>query len=184
MVKRICSLLLLASFSIWAPASAMPGSPLGSLLGSPLDSVSDSPAGAEGMETIFWGENVTFTTMNFHETAFEADPNNPGLPAPSLQFADASGNEASTLLIASPGEAGVARARVGLEFDINPGAFDWDDVKDLPIEVAVAFTYTLDPEWTGLVGSANAGVAVDPFTSPWYDFRGFESGESGSETRT
>jgi len=137
---------------------------------------------------VVWGEDITFTAMDYHHAEIIDDTMFGGLPNPTVSEATAAGNGASTALwaefTAGSGQAAEAVAEVGITFDFLPGAYDWDDVKDLPIEVKVDFTYTLDAEWVTGTGSANSGVKVDPFDAGWHDFRGHATGEMGSETHS
>ncbi len=136
---------------------------------------------------ITYGQDVTLTTMNFHESLFEDDPaDHPGLPWPAQREATATGNMARAALTAGLDEAGVAIARVGVEYDILPGPHNWDDIKNEPVVVTVQFTYTLAADWATGAGSSNANLAVRPLHAApgWFDRLGFETGETGSRGDT
>jgi hypothetical protein len=146
-------------------------------------SVASAEASSGDPIQIVFGTDVTLTTMNFFETVFEEDPLNPGLPAPSVRVATSSGDTALAMNSASPGQAGVARAKIGIFYDLLPPPdVSWEDIKDLPLEVIVNFEYTVSAQYTDGEGSANAGLGIAPFTSPWYDFLGSETGETGSRS--
>lgn len=134
---------------------------------------------------ITYGTDVTITEMNFHETLLEADSNHPTLPPPSILYeATASGNRAHAAATAATSESGIAKARVGILYELQPGTQSWDAISELPVEVTVMFSYTVRADWTLREGSGNAGVSIRPFTSPWYDFLGFETQETGSRTQS
>jgi PKD repeat protein len=143
------------------------------------------PVLAQEDYTITIGEdwNVTFTECNYHNSWFEDDPNNPE-PWPDQREARSEGNIAYVSLSATPGHAGVARSRVGVDFEWNLGPYTWEEVKNWPVKVIIDFSYHIEAYWAAGNGSANAGVSILGFTEPWYDFIGHGEGQSGSRGDT
>ncbi|NUM49227.1 MAG: hypothetical protein HUU38_31385, partial [Anaerolineales bacterium] len=165
-----CLLLIGLVFSLFPGARTVPRANAETNGGAPIQ--------------IEYGTDVTITTMNYFETAFEEDPQNPGLPAPTVREATSSGVVARGMNDPSPGQAGVARAKIGLLYDLLPGNATWDEIKDIPLDVIVNIEYTIEAQYTNGEGSANAGIGISPLTSPWYDFLGSETGETGTRTET
>jgi len=118
--------------------------------------------------------------MDIHTTGIGKDSGHTSLPLPTQHITSAVGNTANVSLTAAPGEAGVVRASVGLSLTWDTGGQDWEAVRDIPLEVRVDFRYNLRADWTGGTGSANAGLSITPLAAGWFDFLGFQSGESGS----
>jgi len=147
------------------------------------------PVSAQEDFTITIGEDkvITFTEFNYHDSWFENDPNNPE-PWPDQREAYSEGNIAYVSLSATPGHAGVAQALVGVEFEWDLGPYTWEEVKDWPVNVTINFSYQIEAYWVEGHGSADAGVGVDNFPGPgfdgWYDFMGYETGETGSRGKT
>ena len=127
---------------------------------------------------ITYGTDVTFdfttTAPNFRETLFEADPTNATRPEPTTVYeATAVGNSAHAATTAAPDEAGVAIGRVGLLYSTTPGEGQtFGQIANFPVEVTLKFSYELEVDWTAREGSSNAGIAIRPFTAPWYEFLG------------
>ncbi|MCD6412452.1 hypothetical protein J7K91_02135 [bacterium] len=129
------------------------------------------------------GEDKTFTEFNYHQAWFEDDPNNP-LPWPEEREAISEGNTAYVFLKATPSHAGEAHAMVGVNFEWDLKDYQWEEVKNWPIEVTIDFSYKIEAYWVEGNGSANAGVEVVGLEeSDWYDFIGRETGEMGERSR-
>jgi len=155
-----------------------------SLLTSLLSVSVTTPALAQEVFIITVGENkvVTFTEPNHHYSLFENDPNNP-LPWPDEREAYSEGNRAYVSLSATPGHAGVARSRVGVNFEWDLGPYTWEEVKEWPVKVTINFSYHIEAHWTAGNGSANAGVGLLGLTG-WHDSIGHGVGQSGSRDDT
>ncbi len=133
-----------------------------------------------GAATVKVGEDQTFVSMDWHRAGFTNDPNN-FLTWPELREATSVSNTASVFLEAMPGQAGVARAGIGLSLDWDIGTNSWDDVKDLQVRVTMDMSYELMSEWL----DANGGSANAFLWAPAYeDGLGYETGETGSRSRT
>lgn len=147
------------------------------------------PISAQEDFTITIGEDkiITFTEFNYHNSWFENDPNN-SEPWPDQREAYSEGDTAYVSLNAAPGHAGVAQALVGVDFEWDLGPYTWEEVKDWPVNVTINFSYQIEAYWVEGHGSANAGVGIDNFPGPsfdgWYDFIGYETGETGSRGKT
>ena len=124
--------------------------------------------------------NRIYFDMDVHNTSIEKDTGNASLPLPSQVISSSVGNTASVSITAAPGEAGVVKASVGISLTWETGGQEWDAVKDIPVEVRVDFRYNLASNWTTHTGSSNAGVSITPIGSGWFDFLGFQTGESDS----
>jgi hypothetical protein len=125
------------------------------------------------------GQTTVFTEFNYHWTQFSDDGSNPPpWPEPREAFAEA--NVARVSLVAAPGHAGQAEARTGVQFDWNFQGHTWQEVRNLPVTITFDFEYEIAAEWTELTGSANAGMWLPPFYSPWFDFIGHAVGQEGS----
>lgn len=140
-------------------------------------------------ETLTIGKSQTFTQFDYHIMYPESDPNNASLPMPSVYFNDSSGNNATVALGARNGEAGVARAFIGITFDVNPGEFangnyTKEEVMRWPITIELNFSYSISANWVQDFGSANAGVGIPHLSSGWYAFIGYEVGAMGSHSET
>jgi hypothetical protein len=131
--------------------------------------------------TLAVGQNRSFTEFNAHDNWFTDDPGNP-LPWPTDRIAEASGNYASVSLVASPGEAGMAYAQTGLQYDLQLGRYTWDEAKDWPLKVTVQFSYSIYAQWTLGTGSGNAWLYLP--NGRLYDFIGWETGETGGRSET
>ena len=161
-----------------------------SLLVSLLTTSLATPVSAQDDFTITVGEDkvVIFTEFNYHDSWFEDDPNNPE-PWPDQREARSDGNIAYVSLSATPDHAGVARSRVGVDFEWDLGPYTWEEVKNWPVKVIIDFSYHIEAYWAAGNGSANAGVSVDGFLGPCfdeagYDLIGYETGHSGSRGDT
>ncbi len=113
------------------------GMALSALIVMPIGPTQPRPVAAQEAAVVPFGEEVTITEMNYHAAWFEDDPNN---QPPSGREAESTGNTAQVALTAYPGEAGVAQAYVGVDFEWDLGPYTWDEVKELPVEVG----YPLD----------------------------------------
>jgi len=133
--------------------------------------------------TLKVGENATITEMNYHDSWFENDPNNPE-PWPDQREAYSRGNTAYVSLTATPEHAGEAEAFIGINFDWDLGPYSWDQVRDWPVNVTFNFSYNISAHWVEGNGSGNAGIDIRGFIDPWYDWIGFESGEVGTRGNT
>jgi uncharacterized repeat protein (TIGR01451 family) len=135
------------------------------------------------------GVDKVITEFNQHDTRFEDDPNNPP-PWPDVREAYSEGNAAGVSLLAISGEAGVAKARVGVYFDWDLGSYTWEEVQDWPVSVTFDFSHVIEANWDDGYGSANAAVGragggtsgggTPTPAGPWYDRIGFETGEHGT----
>ena len=124
--------------------------------------------------------NRIYFDMDVHNTGIEKDTGNASLPLPSQVISSSIGNTASVSVRAAPGEAGVVKASVGISLTWETGGQDWESVQDIPVEVRVDFRYNLRADWTSHTGSANAGVSITPVGAGWFDFLGYQTGESDS----
>lgn len=134
--------------------------------------------------TITVGEDkeVIITEFNYHNSWFEDDPNNPE-PWPDQREAYSEGNIAYVSLSATPGHAGGARSRIGVDFEWDLGPYTWEKVKNWPVEVTINSSYHIEAYWAAGHGSANAFVQLPGF-DPWYDGIGYEVSQSGSRGDT
>ncbi len=136
------------------------------------------------------GNGVTvITQMDHHiQNSYRSDPGNPSLPWPSSRTSTSSGNTAHASITATPGEAGIAEAQVGLNIGYDPSPYTWDEMKNFDLLVTLDFTYQLQANWTPLTGSSNAHLWIH-FSPSWHDNPdniGYEVGQSGTtgETKT
>lgn len=157
---------------------------LGGLLGTllPFSALGKNLVTAQEDFIVTIGEDRVFTEFNYHEAWFENDPNN-SEPWPDQREACSEGNLASVSLSATPGHAGVARARTGVQFEWNLGEFTWEEVRNWPIEVTIGFSYQISAYWVEDNGSANAFLGHN-LIGFWYDGIGYETGQSGSRSNT
>lgn len=97
--------------------------------------------------TVVPGEDVIFTTFNYHSTMTSRDPNGV-TPMVSNYWATSSGNNANIYIQALPWEGGGVSADIGVELD-NSGiqGYNWDSIKDLPVNVTFDFTYSMDANY-------------------------------------
>ncbi|RLB38524.1 MAG: hypothetical protein DRH12_12775, partial [Deltaproteobacteria bacterium] len=133
--------------------------------------------------TLKVGEDITIIEMNYHKSWFENDPNNP-LPWPDQREARSEGDTAYVSLTATPRHAGMAQALVGIQFDMDLGPYSWDQVRDWPVNVTFNFSYNISARWVEGNGSGNASIDIRAFSDPWYDFIGYETGETGTRGNT
>jgi hypothetical protein len=122
--------------------------------------------------TVTIGQNKVFTEFNYYDAWFEDDPNNP-LPWPEDRSAEDGENWAFVSLGAAAGQAGVAQAQKGLQFEWNLEPYTWEGAKDLPVRIIVDFSYNLEAYYEEGFGSANAflgfNLAQHLGFGSWYD---------------
>ena len=133
---------------------------------------------ARAANTVTLGQTSTLTDFNISGSSVSQDPNNI-LPLPG-QEVYVSGHTAKVSLIASPGQAGVANASIGTNFNWDLQGHTFDEVKNLATTVTFDFNYTIAADWTQWTGSANAGVVINGFSNGQYDFIGYVTGVNGS----
>lgn len=130
------------------------------------------------MEKVIVGQDKEFTQFNYHIMYPEPDPNNSSLPMPEEYLNNSSGNNATVSLGAHEGNAGVARALIGVGFELDPGVYkfnySWEEIKNWKITITIEFSYQIAASWTEKYGSSNAGVAIPYLLADWYAFRGRE----------
>lgn len=128
------------------------------------------------------GEDKTFTECNYHDVGFQNDPNNL-LPWPDEREASSDGNIAQVSLSATPGHAGQGYAVLGVMFDWDLGDYAWEEVQDWPVTIIIDFSYQLEAYYTMWTGSANSGIGPVGLV-PWYDWIGYETGNTGVHSQT
>ena len=129
------------------------------------------------------GQDRDFEAFNLYDSWFENDPNNPP-PWPEEREAYAENDTAFVSLTAESNElyeiSGVAEAFLGIFFEWDFGIFTWDEAELLPVVVHYDFEYSIDSQWTGGTGSANAWITFSGVEEPWYDGIGYENANTGN----
>ena len=123
------------------------------------------------------GENKTFTEFNYHFSEFLPDPNNV-LPWPPVREKYSDNNMARVSVTASPNQAGTEHAKIGVNYSWDPDGKSWDQVKDIPVRVTLAYSYEIQAHYMDGYGSANANFAHSLMNSPIHI--GFETGDQGT----
>lgn len=137
---------------------------------------------------INFGEQAIFTEFNFNESYFFPDPVNtiPPYEAPTRASSSVNG-VANSSVTAVQGQAGMAGANTGIEFSLNYGSMNWEDVKSTPVLVTIEFSYELNAIYTLGRGSANAFATYNLYNNngwPAYDNIGYETSSSGTKSNS
>jgi hypothetical protein len=133
--------------------------------------------------TVTVGVDQVVTSMDYGEAWFEDDPGNV-LPWPQSRTATAGDNVAQVALDATSGEAGVAKAAVGILIEWDFGNRSYDEVMQWPVRVTVDCSYEISAYWVLDTGSANATVDLPFIPNGLYDAIGYETGAAGSRQKT
>jgi hypothetical protein len=91
-----------------------------------------------GNYTVKPGENVTFTTFNFHHTHNDVD-----FDKGTKWNINSNGDTTSSYILATPKTTGRLSSWIGVVYYLNSAGYDWNMVKNLPVNVTFDFTYTL-----------------------------------------
>jgi hypothetical protein len=111
----------------------------------------------------------------------------PALYAAPTRSSSAVNGVANSSVTATEGQAGMAGAHTGIEFSLNYGSMNWEDVKSVPVLVTIEFSYELSAIYTLGKGSANAFATYNLYNNngwPAYDNIGYETSSSGTESHS
>jgi len=155
-VKKILSILIIVFLFIFVLCGSASAATVKTchVYTSNKNIVASDVVGADDTYTVTLGKDKTFTIMNEHRVWTQRYDSSHGMPNID---GSSSGNVAKVSNSAGKGKSGGGHVSIGVKFNYDLSNYDWNKVKNWPIEVTLNFTYNLQAIYSGN-GWSNAGI--------------------------